>query len=259
MAGQNWRKNKKGFMVNPDGKTRRQVLAEKKRTTKKAKPENKIVAFDRPTEEKRRKKREKQAIEMERTLLENQAVRDKAKNEKVAMNLQELGLRQNSRKALNKYSLDGTPFEANQIKRRKHQDKSSNNSEEMLSDREVDYIAKSSNLSSQQVREFYAQGKLGNEKTIARFKRDANLSDKLKNIKPTRKFSESEQSLIDKTIKEVKEGKTSKKQIEQARDKQISEFLRVTGDRSIKHKSDKKRRYQAYREIQGLNYVLNQV
>ena len=117
MAGQNWRKNKKGFMVNPEGKTRRQVLAEKKRTTKKAKTENKIVAFDRPTEEKRRKKREKQAIEMERTLLENQAVRDKAKNEKVAMNLQELGLRQESRKALNKYSLDGTPFEANQAKK----------------------------------------------------------------------------------------------------------------------------------------------
>lgn len=114
MAGKNWRKNKKGFMVNPDGKTRRQVLAEKKRTTK---TENKIVAFDRPTEEKRRKKREKQAIEMERTLLENQAARDKAKNEKVAMNLQELGLRQESRKALNKYSLDGTPFEANQAKK----------------------------------------------------------------------------------------------------------------------------------------------
>ena len=117
MAGQNWRKNKKGFMVNPDGKTRRQVLAEKKRTTKKAKTENKIVAFDRPTEEKRRKKQEKQAIEMERTLLENQSVRDKAKNEKVAMNLQELGVRQQSRKALNKYSLDGTPFEANQAKK----------------------------------------------------------------------------------------------------------------------------------------------
>lgn len=132
MAGQNWRKNKKGILVNPEGKTalevrldkyaaklkaRKQVLAEKKRTTKKAKTENKIVAFDRPTEEKRRKKREKQAIEIERTLLENQAVRDKAKNEKVAMNLQELGLRQESRKALNKYSLDGTPFEANQAKK----------------------------------------------------------------------------------------------------------------------------------------------
>ena len=34
MAGQNWRKNKKGFMVNPDGKTRRQVLAEKKQADK---------------------------------------------------------------------------------------------------------------------------------------------------------------------------------------------------------------------------------
>ena len=29
MAGQNWRKNKKGFMVNPDGKTARQVKQEK--------------------------------------------------------------------------------------------------------------------------------------------------------------------------------------------------------------------------------------
>lgn len=29
MAGQNWRKNKKGFMVNPDGKTARQVRQEK--------------------------------------------------------------------------------------------------------------------------------------------------------------------------------------------------------------------------------------
>ena len=29
MDGQNWRKNKKGFMVNPEGKTARQVRQEK--------------------------------------------------------------------------------------------------------------------------------------------------------------------------------------------------------------------------------------
>lgn len=34
MAGQDWRKNKKGFMVNPEGKTARQVRAEKRAAAK---------------------------------------------------------------------------------------------------------------------------------------------------------------------------------------------------------------------------------
>ncbi|NCQ83179.1 MAG: hypothetical protein GPJ00_01045 [Microcystis aeruginosa W13-18] len=34
MAGQDWRKNKKGFMVNPEGKTARQVRAEKRQAAK---------------------------------------------------------------------------------------------------------------------------------------------------------------------------------------------------------------------------------
>ncbi|NCQ83972.1 MAG: hypothetical protein GPJ00_05400 [Microcystis aeruginosa W13-18] len=113
MAASGWRKNKKGYLVNSEGKTRRRVLAEKNQAAKKER--NKIVAFDRPTEEKRRKKQQKKAIKIERTLLENQAVRDKAKNDKVSMDRQALGLTQNSRQALNRHSLDGKPFEVNRV------------------------------------------------------------------------------------------------------------------------------------------------
>ena len=300
MAGQNWRKNKKGFMVNSDGKTRQQVLAEKRRRLDKNRAIDKIYGNSSLSTSEIRKIQKKHPDLVE--TLKSRKGRDKfdpstaesgdvivfkrngnnkakelhklhpesvyhqitsIKNGKIrGIPLDKEGNPLSTKsQALKANYLEGKHFDKGNawIKVNFPQDEWGKNKKETLSDREVDYIAKSSNLSSQQVREFYAQGKLGNEKTIARFKRDANLSDKLKNIKPTRKFSESEQSLIDKTIKEVKEGKTSKKQIEQARDKQISEFLRVTGDRSIKHKSDKKRRYQAYREIQGLNYVLNQV
>ena len=37
MAGQDWRKNKKGFMVNPEGKTAKQVRQEKYAANKAAK------------------------------------------------------------------------------------------------------------------------------------------------------------------------------------------------------------------------------
>jgi hypothetical protein len=211
MAGAGWRKNKKGYMVNSEGKTARQVRAEnqtasqsrkpatntesqsssqswssplsrlinsmEKRTKehkeefkadlekiKKVLPEtnnvnkfsrnvpkkrsrslrqvidslegkkeplvpkaegtNNMRDFERATpknrqkwQDKAKKAQEKAAIEITRSLLENQAVKDDVKNKKVKADLTALGLQQKGKQALNKYSLEPGDAEQNQVKK----------------------------------------------------------------------------------------------------------------------------------------------